>query len=135
MSNLEIGLIVSGFGIVLSAIVVFFRTMNAQITTLRESVIELKTQVSPLWARVQSQISSDLHHPHPRYFEMDKLLEKLEAMTISDGERARLKVLLMERSTDMHEDITEDQRKKASLMIQVMDMVLLETSEAKGEKQ
>jgi hypothetical protein len=135
MSNLEIGLIVSGFGIVLSAIVVFFRTMNAQITTLRESVIELKTQVSPLWARVQAQISSDLHHPHPRYFEMDTLLEKLEAMTISNGERARLKVLLMERSTDMHEDITEDQRKKASLMIQVMDMVLLETSEAKGEKQ
>jgi hypothetical protein len=79
-----------------------------------------------LWARVQAQIAQDLHHPNPRYTEMDGLLEKLDNLTITLDERDRLKVLLAERSKDMHEDIGQQQREKASFMITVMDMVLAE---------
>jgi len=109
----------------------YFRTLNAQLVEMRINISELKTQVSPLWAKVQAQISADLHHPNPRYFEMDKLLEKLEALTISHEERERLKELLLERSLDMHEDITDEQRQKAQLMIQVMALVLMEAKDAK----
>lgn len=85
-------------------------------------------QVSPLWARVQAKVAADLHHPHPRYAEMDVFLEKLEShpMTISQEERTRLKELLHERSLDMHEDITLKQRQEAQLMSIVMDLVEIE---------
>jgi hypothetical protein len=129
MTPLVTGLIVATFVAVIGGFAIFFRALNTQMTDLRLEVRELKTQVSPLWAKVQAQISSDLHHPHPRYLEMDKLLEKLESLKITNLERVRLKVLLFERSTDMHEDITNDQREKALLMIKVMDMVLVEAAE------
>ena len=104
--------------------------IDEHLTKIDQALQVLQTQVSPLWARVQAQISADLHHPHPRYLEMDTLLERLEALTITAGERDRLKTLLVERSQDMHEDITDDQRKKAHLMIQVMDLVVTETADA-----
>ena len=102
--------------------------IDKQFGILTNQLSILSTQVSPLWARVQSQIASELHHPHPRYAEMDKLLEKLEAKPdeLDDVERARLKTLLLERSIDMHEDITDSQRSSAKLMIGVMDKVLIE---------
>jgi len=120
------GLIISTFVATVGAFAIFFRSLNTQLTDLRLEVRELRTQVSPLWARIQAQIASDLHHPHPRYFEMDKLLEKLEALTILPEERDRLKILLLERSTDSHQDISKEQREKAAFMIQVMDLVVEE---------
>jgi hypothetical protein len=59
---------------------------------------------------------------------MDTLLEQLEALTISEVGRAQLKVLLAERSQDMHKDITDQQRSSAALMLGVMDKVLEETA-------
>jgi hypothetical protein len=129
MTPLVTGLIVSTFVAVIGGFAIFFRALNSQMTDLRLEVRELRTQVSPLWAKVQAQIASDLHHPHPRYLEMDGLLEKLESLNITNKERARLKILLLERSSDMHEDISNDQREKALLMIKVMDMVLVEAAE------
>jgi len=129
MTGLEVGLIVAAFSIVLTAILAYLVRQSAHMQDMRDEITILKTQVSPLWAQVQSRIAADLHHPHPRYFEMDKLLEKLEALTITPEERSRLEVLLVQRSTDMHEDITDIQRKEAKLMSQVMHIVVLE---AKG---
>jgi hypothetical protein len=129
MAPLITGLIVATFAAVIGGFAFFFRSLNTQMMELRLEVREIKTQVSPLWAKVQAQIASDLHHPHPRYIEMDGLLEKLELLKITNEERARLKILLLERSTDMHEDITNDQREKALLMIKVMEMVLVEAAE------
>jgi len=128
MSELAQGLTIAAFSVILAAILAFIVRLNGRIDALTVSTAKLETQISPFWASVQLQISKDLHHPNPRYHEMDDLLEKLEALTISPEERERLKALLVERSSDTHEDISEDQRKKASLMIPLMDMV---TEEAK----
>src|ERR1700722_17292712 len=108
-------LLIAGFTVLLGTFVAWVVRVNtqhrAEIKDLQDSMNELKasmgvvnTQMSPLWARVQAQIAQDLHHPSPRYAEMDKLLEKLEALTITVDERAALKALLIERSKDTHED-------------------------------
>jgi hypothetical protein len=126
MTSTESGLLVAAFGILLTGALSFFVYLNTQIQNLRTEVAKLSVQVSPLWSRVQAQIASDLHHPHPRYLEMDGLLEKLEALTITTDERVRLKELLVERSVDEHADISEVQRKQARIMVDVMDVVLAE---------
>jgi hypothetical protein len=125
-TSLATGLQIATFGIVVGAMLAYVIKLNDRLREQDRKIAVLETQLSPLWARVQAQISSDLHHPHERYLEMDTLLEKLEALKITDPERRRLKELLEERSRDMHEDITEEQRKKAQLMIQVMDLVVIE---------
>lgn len=127
-TTLLISLISGTFLMLLGAILAYTVRINARQAKQGEDIAILKTQVSPLWAKVQAQIAADLHQPHPRYAEMDKLLEKLEALTISDEERGRLKELLLERSKDAHPDISEEQREKAKLMIVVMDMVLIEAN-------
>jgi hypothetical protein len=128
MSELSQGLTIAAFSVILAAILAFIVRLNGRIDALTVSTAKLETQISPFWASVQAQISKDLHHPYERYHEMDGLLEKLEGLVITDPERNRLKALLLERSVDMHADITEDQRMKARLMIPLMDMV---TEEAK----
>jgi hypothetical protein len=114
--------------VLLAAVLAYCVRINTRQSDSDIRIAKLEVQISPLWARVQRQISSDLHHPHPRYQEMDVLLEHLESLTITKEERVRLNQLLLERSTDMHEDITEDQRQKAKLMIEVMKLTLRETS-------
>jgi len=121
-------------GIFLALMVAAIAAIGALYNRIRALEVEQAKQaiqLSPLWARVQAQISSDLHHPHPRYLEMDTLLEELESLTITPSQRNRLKILLFERSTDMHPDITDSQREKAKLMIVVMDMVVAEAHDSK----
>ena len=129
MSSLAQALIVAFFTVSLTAVIAFCVRLSKAAKERDREIAVLKTQISPLWARVQRQIAEDLHHPHVRYKEMDTLLEELEALTLSEGDRARLKVLLVERSTDMHPDITPAQREKALLMLHVMDIVQLELGE------
>lgn len=100
--------------------IVVWYELFTKISRLEEN---LRTASVPLWSAVQKQIVRDLHQPHMRYLEMDTLLEKLESMTISPTERDRLKVLLEERSIDMTEDVTMDQRISAKMMSLVMEKV------------
>jgi hypothetical protein len=130
MSALLQGIFVAAFSIILTAILAYLHRLNERMGEFAISIKELQTQMSPFWAIVQAKISKDLHHPSVRYAEMDGLLEKLEALTITLDERERLKALLVERSTDRHEDITDDQRMKAGLMIPLMELVV---DEAKGK--
>jgi hypothetical protein len=120
------GMVVALFVAFLGAIGLVYSRMR----TMELKMVELGTQVSPLWAQVQARIAKELHHPHLRYKEMDKLLEKLEAkpLTLADGERTRLKELLSIRAVDTHPDITPQQRSSAALMLGVMDKVLEETA-------
>lgn len=127
MNALTQGLLIATFTAVLAGM----GWLAVFLNNLSKDVRQLQTQMSPFWASVQMQISKDLHQPHERYAEMDGLLEKLEHLTITHEERERLKVLLAERSQDMNEDITENQRKKASLMIPLMELV---TEEAKTQQ-
>jgi hypothetical protein len=126
-------LVIAAFSVILAALLMYVHNLNNDVVTLKQQVIKLETQVSPMWAKVQAVISADLHHPDQRYHEMDGLLEKLEALTITVGERERLEVLLIERSQDMHPDISQEQRENAGLMIQVMKKVLKEAVLTKTE--
>ena len=126
LHQLWIGLVVASFGALITAVVSLLkriRAMELQLNTV-------STQMSPLWAQVQARIAAELHHPHPRYKEMDKLLERLETKpsTITNGERVRLKELLSLRAVDTHPDITPQQRSSAALMLGVMDKVQEETA-------
>jgi hypothetical protein len=120
------GMVVALFVALLASVSLIY----SRIRSMEIKMAELSTQVSPLWAQVQSRIAKELHHPHIRYKEMDLLLEKLEAkpLELSSDERARLKELLKHRSKDMHPDITMQQRSSAALMLGVMDKVLEETA-------
>jgi hypothetical protein len=134
MSPILQGLIIAAMAAVLTAVLRYVAQLNTRLRELEAQHRELATKVSPLWAKIQAQISSDLHHPHARYLEMDLLLEKLEALTISPVGRDRLKVLLVERSHDPDPSITDDQKKKAQLMLHVMDLVVTEANEAKADE-
>lgn len=89
----------------------------------------LLTQVSPLWAAVQSKIAKDLTHPSIQFQEMDELLRRLEALTITDDERERLHDLLRERSTSQDPEVSEDERASAKLMIGIMEKVVAEAAD------
>jgi hypothetical protein len=134
MTGLEQGLLISLFSVSLAALLAYVVRLNGKLSEQEKEIAILKTQISPLWSQVQARISADLHHPHPRYLEMDTLLEKLEALTISSEERLRLKVLLQERSVDIHYEISNEQRAEAKLMIGVMDLVLDEAREEKEKE-
>lgn len=84
----------------------------------------LLTQVSPLWAALQTKVAKDLTHPSEQFHEMDELLRRLEALTITDVERERLRVLLLERSTSQDPEVSEEERESAKLMIGIMKKVL-----------
>jgi hypothetical protein len=102
------------------------QALEKSVNELRVTTAAISTQVSPLWARVQAQISEDLHHPAPQYREMDELLERLDNLTITPPGRDRLKILLIARSKDVDPEINQEQRDKAVFMVSVMDMVLAE---------
>ena len=51
-------------------------------------------ELSPFWKTFQTGVVKQLHHPHPESKEMDELLEKLEALTITREERKKLITML-----------------------------------------
>jgi hypothetical protein len=127
-SGIIIGVTVAMFAALLAAIAALY----GRLRDLEDKMAIVTTQVSPLWKQVESRIAAELHHPHPRYAEMDQLLEQLEArpLQLSDASRLRLKELLSLRAVDTHPDITPQQRSSAALMLGVMDKVLEETAMA-----
>jgi hypothetical protein len=104
--------------------------LNKKMSDNAIAIATLQAQVQPLWMQVQARIASDLHHDDPIFHETDGLIEKLQALTITPQERDRLKVLLTERSHDMHIDISREERQKARVLIEVMDLVVIEAKES-----
>jgi hypothetical protein len=135
MTGLEVGLIIAGFSVGLAAVLGFVVRLNGRQADMQIALTKLETQVSPMWATVQARMSADLHHPDQRYYEMDRLLEELDMLTITAAGRTRLKKLLVARSIDMHKDITESQRKSALAMIPLMDLVVMEAEDIKTNKE
>jgi hypothetical protein len=128
MSPLELQIVTIVFGAMLTAILAICGYVLVTITKHGERIGIVETQVSPLWARVQAQISADLHHPDDRHSEMDRLLEKLDHLQITLAERAVLRNLLRERMHDPSVSLTE--QKSAAMMITVMERVLIEAHDA-----
>lgn len=101
---------------------------SERLDAVEKQLAQMDFKITPMWAKVQRQISEDLHQPHPRFKEMDGLLEKLDNETIDNypGDRTKLKKLLLERSVDMDPEITDSQRASAAIMATVMDKVVAE---------
>lgn len=95
----------------------------AKVEELQKELLVLKTQVSPLWAVVQSTIVRELTHPSPQFHEMDELMHKLEALTIEPGERFRLMVMLDERITSNDPEVTDSEKDSAQILKLVMRKV------------
>lgn len=131
-------IIIAAVGVLLTGLIAWLiRSSTAKETRIKDlekDIASLKTQAAvnevkftPIWQKVQEQLSKDLHHPHEKNAEMDQLLEKLEAVplpTITKKETARLKELLEHRSTDMSPEIGATERASAQIMSVVMDKVL-----------
>ena len=94
-----------------------------RLEALERQLLVMSTQLSPMWAGVQARISADLTHPHPQFAEMDELLRKLEALTITEADRRRLRELLVERAASNDPAVSQEERESAQLMIGVMAKV------------
>jgi hypothetical protein len=90
----------------------------------------LETQVSPLWSALQKEVADTLHHPHPESAELDGLLEDLEALRLDAVKTARLNTLLREKVDDKTQ--SEDERKRAELLLFIMSRVIKEREEKLG---
>lgn len=111
-------------------------TRNSErLDVLEKQFAALDIKITPMWAKVQRQISEDLHMPHRRFKEMDALLEKLDNGTIDDyqGDKARLLELLIKRSKDMGPEVTDSQRASAAIMATVMEKASAESNLAPEE--
>jgi|SRR5579864_637346 len=116
---------------IFAAIWLLYDRMNDRLRALELDMAVSKTQLTPLWATVQKVIVDELHHVgHP---EMDRLLEKLQNLSITPEERIELKAMLEARALDYGPEITESERKSAILLIGIMDKVLIEAATA-GDK-
>ena len=132
--NMEIVWPVVLTGIVSLGIALFVKALQSKqqleerIRRIELDVAVSQTQLTPLWAQVQAKLTEDLHHDDARFHEADRLIEKLTALTITGGERHRLKELMAERVADPATPNYE--AKKAKALIAVMDLVLIETKES-----
>lgn len=93
------------------------REMERRLTTL-------ETQMTPFWATLQTKLADALHHPHPESKESDRLLERLEKLTITPEERARLRVLLAE--VIANPNVSVEEKAKAQLLLVAMPLVIAE---------
>lgn len=65
-----------------------------EMKALTSRVTSLETKMEPFWAAVQADMIKLLHHPWPERADMDALLDKLDAGTITLAERDELKDIL-----------------------------------------
>ena len=100
------------------------KVLDDRLTVIDSQMQMLMTQVSPLWAAVQSKIAKDLTHPSPQFAEMDQLLKDLESLKLTPGGKERLLVLLEERIHSSDPEVSEEEKKSASLLEGVMEKVL-----------
>lgn len=112
-------------GLFIAGMLVYSQRQRAkeQAETAKRLAI-LETQMTPFWATLQTKLADALHHPHPESKERDALLEKLEKLTITQDERARLRTLLAEIIENPAETVEE--KAKAQLLLLAMPLVIAE---------
>lgn len=111
--------------------------------SMERQILTLDFPVKLLWAKAQGHAADALHHPEPRFKEMDDLLDKLslkgldrngDILPMTEKDTARLKELLLHRSTDMSEDVTHYEREQAKIMPVLMDNKLIEEQKGTGKE-
>lgn len=109
------------------ALVQEIKELRLELQKIKEEQIVINTKMLPMWAAVQARLIKDLTHPHPQFKSMDKLLQKLGNLEITESERIKLDMLLDERMVSDDPEISSDEKDSASIMKAVMRKVLQET--------
>lgn len=105
------------------------KALDERLSVIDSQMQMLMTQVSPLWAAVQSKIAKDLTHPSPQFAEMDELLKDLESLQLTPGGKDRLLTLLEERIHSTDPEVTDAEKESARLLEGVMEKVLEEAKD------
>lgn len=95
---------------------------------LQSRLVALEKRTPPFWAVLQRHVSNALHHPHPESQVLDRLIEKLESLEITDEETRELEDLLKAKVEDVNE--ADNERERASLLLFVMPRALKERADA-----
>lgn len=95
---------------------------------LEDWVLIADVTAKPFWAAAQTKLVKDLTHPHERFKRPDRLLEKLEDLTITTEERVELHGILEERITTDDPEVNEAEKASAKIMLDIMDKVLKEAA-------
>jgi hypothetical protein len=99
------------------------RTRTGEREQLLKRITVLETQVTPFWASLQTALTASLHRPHRQYYEKDRLMEKLDNLTITPEETARLKILLEQVEES---GASEEEKAKAHFLRLAMPLVISE---------
>jgi hypothetical protein len=100
-----------------------------RVNKMDSEISTMKTQISPLWSAVQAKIAADLTHPSPQFKRIDALLAKLLNLEITPKEREELHQGLIARSFSKDPEVSDRERLKAKVMLDVMELVLYEAQE------
>ena len=92
------------------------KDLTERIRLIENILIELKTQIKPIWAAVQSSIVKDLTHPNPRFEEPDGLLEEFDSDDISIKGLDRLLILMEERMISTDSEVSSSEKKSAKIL-------------------
>ena len=94
-----------------------------RVTDLERQLTSVTQQVVPISAAFQAILIKELTHFHTP--EMDALMLKIgPPFTLTDGEAARLGVMLAERQRDMNDQISDSERDAAQMLPMVIKRVL-----------
>lgn len=88
-----VGAIAGAFAAIV-AWLAYGRSGQQDSAALLARIVALETKVDVFWQAVQADMIKLLHHPYPERAELDRLLDRLQDKTITDGERTRLRELL-----------------------------------------
>ena len=85
-------------------------------TNLSARMSRMEFRVDLLWTPMEKVIADMLHSPHPEHDERDRLLEKLRANALTNGDAERLTTLLWPIA-DATESGSEARRMAAAMII------------------
>ncbi len=83
-----------------------------------------KAKLTGFWAALQTRMVDLLHHPDPRSHKLDKLLEELEALTLTPERTLELEDILERKAKNPKE--SKDERNRAEFLLIAMREVVLE---------
>jgi hypothetical protein len=95
---------------------------------IQKQIDGLSITTTPFWAVFQREVAESLHHPHAESQELDRYLEKLEMLTLTDEETETLESLLKSKAGDKNE--TQKERDRAELLLFAMPRVVSERKDA-----
>lgn len=88
-----------------------------------------KAKLTGFWAALQTRMVDLLHHPDARSQKLDRLLEELEALTLTPERTLELEEILEKKAKNPKE--SKEERNRAEFLLIAMREVVLERAEEK----